>query len=137
MYRQQKEDQRRVNKTIFERTEPFFRAVRPILVRLKAAYQRRDLDWPSSSNSYSIHLNRFNELVKGVDEDGTLNSISKNALQICEMLREAVRRYEEDLNKMENTESWRVYLEDKELLALIEKAISEIDVWMDNWQKWA
>lgn len=81
IYRQKTEEERHTKEVILERIEPFFKALRPHLVRALAAHAREDIASPTSSDNYVISLEAFRVKMRNANADGTLRTVqSKRSL---------------------------------------------------------
>jgi hypothetical protein len=139
IYRQGKDYERQANKAILVRTEPFFKMLRPTLVKAIEAYDRDDIDNPTSTDSYVLNLGAFRGMMQTAYQDGTFRSIAKNASQPCETLEITSKKYDEDLARLTDivNSGGLAFYEDTKLVELIKAAINEMDSWLEKWQKWA
>jgi hypothetical protein len=126
IYKEGKEEERRVKSQIYRDVEPHLTNFRKELFLAKAI-------GPSNPPGYAGHLDGFAEAFTPMKASGRLRHISTYAPQVFHALVAVdARTYQPFIP----TTHIQKYAEDVELPRLILNAIGKIDEWLADWDKW-
>jgi ribonuclease HII len=126
------ERQREAQKATVQDTKRLLEENRALLARAVSAHKRKDIDWPTSSDSYLINLGQFRDVIERANDKGRMRSVPQ---EVTKALQSIVDRYDVDFSKIDDEQPSRIFLHDRELLILVKSAIAKIDRWLDKWQK--